>query len=75
MLRAIDDLLDRELGRASLVDQRERRIEQSLNTLLGPGTRGAQALGDRTVAPARSVPVVRVIGSSHGILLHASSGI
>ena len=51
LLRAIDDLLDRELGRAPLVYQRETRIQDSLNALLRAGARGAQALRDRAPTP------------------------
>src|SRR4029079_7653588 len=65
LLGAIDDLLDRELGRAPLVDQRERRIQESLDALLRAGPRGAQALRDRALTPCRSVPVVKVIGFRH----------
>ena len=43
LLRAVDDLLDRELARALVVDQLERRIQEALDTLLGPLTGGAQA--------------------------------
>ena len=69
LLRAIDDLLDRELGRAPLVDQRERRIQESLDALLRAGARGAQALRDRALTPTGSVPVLQVVGFRHGICI------
>src|SRR5262249_31152135 len=65
LLRAIDDLLNRELGRAALVDQRERRIQQPLNALLGAGARRAQAFRDCALTPTGSVLVVHFIGSRH----------
>ena len=41
LLRAVDDLLDRELRRPLLVDQGEGRVQQSLHALLGARARGA----------------------------------
>ena len=38
LLRPVDDLLDREVGRAPLVDQLERGVEEALHPLLGPGS-------------------------------------
>jgi hypothetical protein len=43
LLRAVDDLLDRELGGALGIDQLERGIQESLDTLLGARAGGAQA--------------------------------
>ena len=59
LLRLVDDLLDRELGRALLVDQLERGVEEALDPLLGAGTGRVQAAGDRTLAPGRRVRVLR----------------
>ena len=36
LLRAVDDLLDRELGRPFFVHQRERGVEEALDPLLRP---------------------------------------
>jgi RluA family pseudouridine synthase len=41
----------------------ERRIEKSLNPLLGAGARGAQALRDRALAPAGSALGLQFVGS------------
>ena len=54
LLRAVDDLLDRELGRALLVDQLERGVEEPLHALLGPRAGRVQAARDRTLAPPAS---------------------
>ena len=58
LLRAVDDLLDRELGRALLVDQLERGVEEALDPLFGAGPGGVQAPRDRPLPPGRLVPVV-----------------
>jgi signal transduction histidine kinase len=61
LLRAVDDLLDRELARAGLVDQLERGIQEPLDLLLG--ARGARRSGCGTAraganrARSRRVPV------------------
>src|SRR5262249_5974686 len=51
LLRPLDDLLDRELGRALLVDQLEGRVEKALDALFGPRPRRVEAAGDRPLAP------------------------
>ncbi len=51
LLRPVDDLLDRELGRALLVDERERGIEKALDAALGARAGRVQAARDRTLAP------------------------
>ena len=66
LLRAIDDLLDRELGRALLVDQAERRVHQPLDALLGARARSAQAARDRPLTPTRRIAFLRVVGFRHG---------
>ena len=58
LLRPVDDLLDRELGRALLVDQLERGVEEALDALLGAGAGGVQAAGDGPLAPGRRVRVL-----------------
>ncbi len=60
LLRLIEDLLDGEVGRPLLVDQRERGIQESLDALLGARPGRVQAAGNRPPAPGRHV---RVIGS------------
>ncbi len=55
LLRPVDDLLDRELGRALLVDQREGGVEEALDPLLGPGAGGVEAPRHRSLAPGRLV--------------------
>ena len=51
LLRPVDDLLDRELGRALLVDQRERGVEEPLDALLGAGAGRVQAARYGPLAP------------------------
>ena len=51
LLRPVDHLLDRELGRALLVDELERGVEEPLDALLGPRPGGVQAARDRPLAP------------------------
>ena len=63
LLRPVDDLLDRELGRAFLVDQLERGIEEALHPLLGAGTGRVHAAGDGALAPGR---LARVGGIDSG---------
>ncbi len=43
LLRAIDHLLDGELGRPFFVDQLKCRIQETLDALLGPGAGGVEA--------------------------------
>src|SRR5213075_204905 len=47
LLRPIDDLLDRELGGALLVDERKRGVEKTLHALLGARAGRVQTPGDR----------------------------
>ena len=65
LLRAVDDLLDRELGRALLVDQLERGVEEALHALLGAGAGRVEAAGNRAFAPGRLVRVGLGVDSCH----------
>src|SRR5262249_34679403 len=73
LLRAIDDLLDREVARAPFVDQCERRIQQALDALFGARARRCQALGDRSVTPARFISTLQLIHACHGKLRSLST--
>ena len=76
LLRAIDDLLDRELGRAPLVDQRERRIQESLNALLRAGARGSSGSSrPRADASPVAFPSCRSSASRHAesILVYSAT--
>ena len=64
LLRLVDDLLDRELGRSLLVDQLERGVEEALHPLLGAGTGRVQAAGDGPLAPGRLVRVSSEVSTS-----------
>src|SRR4029077_6970924 len=57
LLRPVDDLLDRELGRPLIVDELERRVEEALDALLGPRACRVQAARDRPLPPGRFVGV------------------
>src|SRR5207244_9468610 len=61
LLRTVDDLLDRELGRAALVDQLEGGIEEALNALLRARPSGAQALRDGPMTPRGRALVIGFI--------------
>ena len=69
LLRAVDHLLDGELGRALLVDQLERGVQQALDALLGAGARGVEAARYRPLAPAGFVVLHHVVGSRHARIL------
>src|SRR5262249_56436229 len=51
LLRTVDDLLDREVGRALLVDQLEGGIHESLDALLGTRARRVQAPRHGSLSP------------------------
>ena len=51
LLRALDDLLDREIGRAVLVDELEGRVEDALHPFLGARAGRVEAASDRVLAP------------------------
>ena len=68
LLRPFDDLLDRELGRALLVDQLERGVDEPLRPLLGAGAGRAQAARQCAFPPRGLTPLPRVlrpVGSCH----------
>src|SRR5262245_11867314 len=74
LLRAIDDLLDRELARAPFVDQRERRIQEALDALFGARARGLQTLRHRPVTPARRVSAFHLVHVRHlEIIVHCAA--
>ena len=51
LLRPVDHLLDRELGRALLVDQLERGVEEALDPLLRTRARAVEAARDGSLPP------------------------
>jgi hypothetical protein len=53
LARAVNDLLDREVGAALLDDDRLRRIEETLNALTGPKLRRLDRSLDRALLPGR----------------------
>ena len=65
LLRAVDDFLDGELGRALLVDELERGVEEALRALLGAGAGRGEASRNRAFAPGRTVLAGLGVDSCH----------
>src|SRR5262245_18673274 len=66
LLRAVDDLLDRELARPLLVDELERRVQESLDTPFGARARCAEAARDGSLPPAPDVFISCAVHFRHG---------